>query len=107
MCAVADPGGGGQGGPCPPWPVKIGHKKIAAMWRQLIFHVSWPPLSEVSGSATGGGGGGGGWGGSADDNNFRFYEKDTNEIEILTIQFQPSIYLHMTEGTYLTAPNDF
>ena len=36
----------------PPWPVKIGQKKDGRRARRLIFHVSWPPLSEVSGSAT-------------------------------------------------------
>ena len=53
---VADPGGGGggKGGHAPsPWPVKNRPKKDGCHVRRLIFHVSWPLLSEVSGSATG------------------------------------------------------
>ena len=43
--------GGGQGPP--PRPVKNRPKKDGCRMRRLIFHVSWSPLSEVSGSATG------------------------------------------------------
>ena len=37
----------------PPWPLKNRPKKDGHCARRLIFHVSWPPLSEVSGSTTG------------------------------------------------------
>ena len=51
--AVADPGGGGgKGAMTPPPACKNRPKKDGHQMRQLIFHVSWPPLSEVSGSAT-------------------------------------------------------
>ena len=36
----------------PPWPVKIGQKKMAAMRGGLYFMFLGPPLSKVSGSAT-------------------------------------------------------
>ena len=49
--SVADPGGQGGHGPLP-WPAKNSHKKDGRIMRQLIFHVSCPPPSEVSGSAT-------------------------------------------------------
>ena len=39
---VADPGGGARG-PCPPGPVKIGHKKDGRQRRPHRFHVSRPP----------------------------------------------------------------
>ena len=45
---------GGQGGHAPPpLACKNRPKKDGRRARRLIFHVSWPPLSEVSGSATG------------------------------------------------------
>ena len=48
---VADLGGGGAKGAMPPPPclVKIGQKDGRQMRSGFIFHVSWPPLSEVSG----------------------------------------------------------
>ena len=50
--AAADQGGGARG-PSPPCTVSIGPKQMAAECGSLfIFHVSWHPLSEVSGSAT-------------------------------------------------------
>ena len=44
---VADLGGGGARRPCKNMPKKEGRRT-----RQLVFHVSWPSLSKVSGSAT-------------------------------------------------------
>ena len=54
LMSVADPGGGGKGAMAPPpWPVKIGQKKMATMRSGLYFmFLGPPPLSEVSGSAT-------------------------------------------------------
>ena len=52
--AVADRGGGVKGAMPPPRPVKIGQKKRAAAHGDLYFmFLAPPPLSEVSGSATG------------------------------------------------------
>ena len=47
--SVADPGGGGGGAR---GPVKNRPQKDGCHAHRLIFHVSWPPLSKVSGSAT-------------------------------------------------------
>ena len=52
MVTVANPGG--PRGPCPPpWPVKNRPKKMAAVRGGLYFMFLGPPLSGVSGSATG------------------------------------------------------
>ena len=42
---------GGQGGHGPPWPVKIGEQNGRSA-RRLIFDVSGPPISEISGAGT-------------------------------------------------------
>ena len=45
-------GRGWEGSHAPPPPVKNSHKKDGRQARQFIFHVSWPPSRNVSGSAT-------------------------------------------------------
>ena len=52
IMSVADPGEGQRGHAPPPRFVKNRQKKDGRQMQWLIFYVCWPPLSEVSGSAT-------------------------------------------------------
>ena len=45
-------GSRGARGPCPPGPVKIGHKKDGRQRRPHRFHVSRPPPNPAAGSTT-------------------------------------------------------